>query len=183
MDPGMAVLVAGGLAFFSPLLTTWLLNRNRAAERAEDRADRLLVAQKVDNAASAAKVVAQKAAGAAELLLDAQHLTLTKTDEVAAAARVTTMEMNSQLKQIHTLVNSTLTAALKGELTQARASIEFLRRLGADAENATDIDKAAVEETLKRIGELESAIADRDAQTVIAAETLATEKHFVTLTM
>lgn len=42
--------------FLAPVMISWMGGRQRAIERAEDRADRLLVATKVDNVASAVHI-------------------------------------------------------------------------------------------------------------------------------
>lgn len=136
MDAAVAVVVAAAIACAGPLLLDWRTGQRRARERKEDFARQDIVAGKVD--------------------------------QVAAAAKVATVETASQLRQIHTLVNSDMTAARQGQLDQTRLSLILLRKIVAMAESAgraaTVDELAAIEETEKRIGELEGILADRLAQ-------------------
>jgi len=91
-----------------------------------------------------------------------------RQDAVAAAAKIVATNTASQLRQIHTLVNSDMTAARQGELDQTRLSLILLRKIvamGAIAGRSATVDElAAIEETEKRITELEGILADRLAQ-------------------
>ena len=145
MDAAVAIVVAAAIACAGPLLLDWRTGRRRALERAEDFARQDAVARKVD--------------------------------QVAADAKVATVETASQLRQIHTLVNSDMTAARQGELDQTRVSLILLRKVVAMAETAgrvaTADELAAIEETEKRVTELESILADRLAQMKIVEAEMA----------
>jgi hypothetical protein len=161
MDQGIAVLIVGGLAFASPVLLTMLQGRTRRAERVEDFARQDAIAAKAD-------AVAEQAAIAAKLLHSSQQLTIAKTDEVAAVARTNAADTASQLKQIHTLVNSDMTAARQGELDQTKITlvglntiIEMAKAMGHEP-TAAQLDAVAITE--KHIIELEAILADRLAQ-------------------
>jgi hypothetical protein len=109
-------------------------------------------------AARAAVKVAQSAADSAE----------------ATAARVeaTSAEHSVQLKSIHTLVNSSLTAAIRAEYEATRQqaimmreAIELHRALGRDPTEAVHAELAVIDE---RVAELGSVVEDRVRQTTIA---------------
>jgi hypothetical protein len=172
MDPTVEIAIIGSLsvtaAALSPIVQARIANRQRQRERDEDRADRKEVAAKVDAAADQARE-------AARLLSDAQQVTISKTDEVATEAKAATAETRSQLKQIHTLVNSDMTAARQGELDQVRLNLTTLRKvvlLGAEmGRPPADEDSVAIETAEARIKELEGILADRLSQMrVIEAE-------------
>ena len=167
MDAAVAIVVAGGMAFASPLFLNYLTTRTRRRERAEDFA-------RQDEVAREAREVARQAREAAVLLSRAQELTIAKTDEVAETARVESAKTTSALKQIHTLVNSDMTAARQGELNQARTTLTALRaiiELGENVGRPVTVDQlAAIEETEKRITELEQILADRMTQMRIVEE-------------
>lgn len=127
--------------------------------------------------AAAAVVIAAVIACAGPLLLDwrtgkrrtaERKEDFARQDAVALAAKSANVETQSQLRQIHTLVNSDMTAARQGELDQTRVSLILLRKLATVAEHAgreaTEEERAAIDATEKRIKELEAILADRLAQ-------------------
>jgi len=132
----------------SPLLMAWLTNRHAAAKEARDHARQDEVAAKVDNAARLLK-------------------------ENTKAVADTAAETHSQLKVIHTLVNSTLTAAIKAqydattrELAMMREVVDLKRKSGHEpSEEAL----GAIKATEATISELKSVLADRVTQTNAAA--------------
>lgn len=191
MDPSVEIAIIGAMsvvaAAFSPLLQVRINNRQRQRERAEDRADRLEVAQKVDNAAREAKAVASQAAKAAILLLEAQKVAIEKTDQVAAAAEAVaavavaaTAETKSQLNQIHTLVNSNMTAAQQGELDQTRVTLVMLRKIVVMAATAgrdpSSEELDLIDRTERRVSELEHILADRMTQQQLVEAEILKEK-------
>ncbi len=175
MDQGSAILAVGFLAFGGPLAVDWFRDRRRQKERAIDFARQDVVSAKVDEAAQEAANVARKADQTAALLFDAQKVTIAKTDEVAEAARQSNIQVTDQLRTIHTLVNSDMTAARQGELDQVRLNLVTLRKIvalmAASGKEASDEDEVAIEAAVARIKELEGILADRAAQArVIEAE-------------
>jgi hypothetical protein len=134
-------------------------------EREEDYARQDLVAARV-------AVAAQQAADAAQLLVQAQHDTIARTDEVARLAAEAASHINTQLKaiddqgkKIHILVNSDMTAARTNERDQTKLTLLALIRVQALSANlGIPEDKAAVEAIAAaeaRIAELNSILADR----------------------
>jgi uncharacterized membrane protein len=162
-----SLLIALVVAVIGPILLSWLNNRHRRQERDADWARQ--------------DAVADQAAEAAALLLAAQEKTIAATDEVAVLAKQTAESTDAQLRQIHTLVNSDMTAARLNELTQTRATLAALRkiiRLDEDAgRRPTSEDLLVVETTEARIVELEAILADRAAQQKIAERDVAQPKE------
>lgn len=124
--------------------------------RAEDAA-RILAARTEEAATQAAK--------AAALLLAAQRDTIDRTNEVARLAALNVATTDAQLKQIHTLVNSEMTAARQAELDQTRITLIMLRKVVAmDKANGREPepeDLEAIITTGARITELQAILADR----------------------
>lgn len=91
----------------------------------------------------------------------------------AAAAAVT----DGKLNQIHTLVNSDMTAARQSELDQTRAMVIILKRVlalaAARGEKPNIADVAALERTQDRVEELEQILADRLSQFRLAEDQIA----------
>ncbi len=159
MDPSLALLLtaamASGAAILSPIILSQLTNRARRIEREIDFARQ--------------DEVALKARETAALLLAAQKVTIEKTDQVAETATLRSLEVNTQLRQIHTLVNSDMTAARQGQLDQSRKSLMLLKKVAGMAEKLglpppSKEELLEMEETEKHIVELEAILADRMAQ-------------------
>lgn len=152
MDPSIAIVIGGALAFGGPLLLAWYNNRNRERERAEDIARQDAVALAVRDVAGKAKIS-------------------------AAASRAEAAETGSQLKQIHTLVNSNMTAALQGELDQTRISLVLMREVVGLKETAggkaSPENIMAITETEGRIAKLAAVLDDRMTQAKIVAAEIA----------
>jgi len=107
--------------------------------------------------------VAAKAEEAAKLLL-------ASNERVADNAKVT----NGKLDQIHTLVNSNLTASMKGELEATIAKLVVLKKLaGRDERDKVDVsesDLKDIRDTEARIAEMTAILNDRLQQTKIAED-------------
>jgi hypothetical protein len=99
--------------------------------------------------------VARKAAGAAELLL-------AENKKVAATA----VETQHQLKEIHTLVNSNMTAAMQAQLVALKGQLALMERLANVAKPTVD-ETAAIAAVVSQIQELEAALKDRLAATEV----------------
>jgi alkanesulfonate monooxygenase SsuD/methylene tetrahydromethanopterin reductase-like flavin-dependent oxidoreductase (luciferase family) len=130
-------VVTGAL---SPWLLLWQANRNKLAERLQDQAERA--------------EVARQAREAAKLLLEANK----KVADTAERA-------NEKLDEIHTLVNSNMTAAIQSEfdattreLAMMLEVIELKRATGKEPSVET---LAAVEATRAKIAELQSTLIER----------------------
>ncbi len=167
----VAFIVASGTAIsaaaaaLSPIIQARLVGKQRALEREEDFARQDAVAKKADE-------VAIQAANAARLLRDAQQVTIQATEKVAEAtkevartAAISAAETHTQLNQIHTMVNSNLTAAWQSDLDQAKATLAVMREMAAlkrsSGVDITPESLAAVASTEARIAELEATLADR----------------------
>ncbi len=175
-DPIVIALIAAiaGLGTVaSPLILSYMSNRQRRAEKLEDwaREDR----------------VAAQAAEAARLLLAAnERVARTAADTNARVAR-TAARTDAKLDAIHTLVNGGLTAAIQAEynatvrqLALMREVVELRRVAGRTPSEPSPEAVAAIEATAARVDELRTALADRAAQTDIAEDNLdasGTEDH------
>lgn len=88
--------------------------------------------------------------------------------EVAKEAKTTSVRTESQLKEIHTLVNSGMTASIQGELDRTKIALVLHRRIRDMSAIAgipdTEDDMAAVVEAQKHIKQLESVLADRQVK-------------------
>jgi hypothetical protein len=145
MDYALAevALISGGAAVVGPLLLSLLNNRQAMARerRAVDRQDE--VAARVAEAAI-------------------------KADQVARVAATVAADTKKQLDQIHTLVNSDMTAARQAELDQTRRALAVLMRLVdkdramGNAPSISDFEEIGRNQT--RINDLEKILADRLAQ-------------------
>jgi type II secretory pathway pseudopilin PulG len=128
------------ISIVSPILVSFLQNRTRRQEKAEDYARQ--------------DAVAQKAAEAAKLLLAA--------NERVAANAVQTM---SKLDDIHTLVNSNLTTAMRAELdatTRELAVMSELIDLKRASGHEPSVDAmAAIKATKAKVSELSAVLKDR----------------------
>lgn len=159
-------LIVAVPAMASPLLMAWLTNRHAAAKEERDHARQDAVAAE---AATVAKLLLERQAEVSAATAEAAHLLKVNTKAVAETAA----ETHNQLKVIHTLVNSTLTAAIKAqydatmrELAMMREVIDLKRKSGHEpSEDAL----AAVKATEATIAELRTILADRLAQTKAAA--------------
>jgi len=130
----IAIIVAGGA-----LLTTWLNSRALSRSKREDYARQ--------------DVVAERAAHAAKLLLE-------HDEEQTRLAAVNAADVVGRLSQIHTLVNSNMTAAMESELVALKAQLAMMRRF-TDGDTSGIGDQATMTELIRRIGELDAQLVDR----------------------
>jgi len=139
-------LIVAVPAMLSPLLLSWLTNRQARMAKVEDYARQDLVAQ--------------KAADAAKALLAANEI-------VATNAKKT----NEKLDVIHTLVNSSMTSAMQSELDARRIGVGLMVEIIALKRDAgkepTPEAQQAVESSKWIIKELEEQLADRLKQAKI----------------
>lgn len=146
------VIVAVIAAVVGPGIMMLLSTHVRRSEKAQDWARQDEVAAK---AARAVAVAEEVAAGTATLLV----------------------ESNNKLDVIHTLVNSSLTAAMQSELDAVieklalkKENIELKAAAGQEPSPETVL---AIEATTDRIGELRAGLSDRLRQARIVDEQLA----------
>lgn len=162
----IALIVAGG-ALLTAMLNGWQIRRGKR----EDYARQDEVAAKAEARDLAAKQrqdeVAAQAAEAATLLLAANERVATQTAQDAG-------ETQGQLRQIHDLVNSNLTAALRAEYEAVKQQLVLLRELaalrtefGQPASKQAEVDIRAIQ---SRIDELGMNLNDRVDATRVADE-------------
>ncbi len=152
----IAIFTSGALAVILPPI----ISSNRIVKL--HAKERLIDLERQDQ-------VAGKAKETAELLSQAQQLTIQKTDEVAVKVEETTNKVQSQLAQIHTLVNSNLTAALQGELDQTKRSLILLEKIEALTKGKSSLEELdIIIQTKNRIKELEENLSERTIKTELA---------------
>jgi flagellar biosynthesis GTPase FlhF len=150
MDRGIIIAVIATI--ISPLILSWATGRQRRKEKVQDWA-------REDE-------VARRAQVAADNLLAGQTEATRQAKKAAAATK-------SALKEIHTLVNSDMTAARQSELTQTRALLVLMQA----QTDPTESDIAAMDAQEIRVAELENILADRlDAQRKVEMETKLAEE-------
>jgi hypothetical protein len=153
-DGALIALIAGGQVLILTVVQSWVLARKERRDYA--RQDQ--VAERVDAAA-------KQAAAAAQLLVKSNEATIVRTDKVAKLAAESGANIQTQLKKIHILVNSDMTAARTSERDQTKLTLVALRqvkalslKLGLDVSKA---DEEAIESSQARIAELDQILADR----------------------
>lgn len=141
--------------------------QDQIAARAAEDSRRLLARQ--DTLADQAKESVAQAKEAAAILK-------TNTEAVAKTAE----ETKGQLKIIHTLVNSTLTASMQGLLDSTKRELVLLLEIG-ELKKAHNVEPSAdaagvIEETRKAIAELTITLDARHRATAVAAVEAETAK-------
>lgn len=156
------------IALLGPLLLSALNNRNsRKSKQADwERQDRV--------AAAAAKVAKDLAADSKEIAETARQvasdLSARQTENTAALDRVAETaarnaeSTNSQLHQIHTLVNSDMTAARSSELIAVEAHLATLKRNLTTLGSPSPDEQEVINNLTNRAIELRAILADRLAQ-------------------
>jgi hypothetical protein len=146
--------------------------RLQAEKEERDYARQDKVAERVAKAAQEVAVVAEEAANAARLLAAAQEEAKKRTEEVARLAAEADerthqqlVESAEQLKKIHTLVNSDMTAARTAERTATMALVLALKHTKALGLHLERTPSGAIDEEIaraeKRVEELDQILADR----------------------
>lgn len=158
MENVYLALIVAVPAMLSPLLLSWLTNRNSRRDREQEweRQDR----------------VAERAAEASRKLLARQDTAIAVQEEALRAATTDRALTQSQLKALHTLGNSGLTAALKAELNSTRRELTALREIMtlkvAAGRPSNGNTKVVIEMAERRIEELETNLADRKSKDELA---------------
>lgn len=151
MENVTLALIVAVPALLSPLLLSWLNNRNARKDREQDwkRQD----------------TVAERAAEASRKLLARQDATAAALEASTRAANLSRQETYAQLSALHTLGNSHTTALVRAELDSTRREVLALREimvLKAEAGHTPSVDALAVIETAeRRIAELEKFMVQR----------------------
>jgi hypothetical protein len=167
----LAVLVIAG-----PLLLSALNARQTRRSKADDNERLDLVAARAEEAAllvaARQDAAAARAAEAAEDLAKTNRLSAQAASRAADAAADAASTMVEKLDVIHTLVNSSLTAAVQAELdatirelAQRRDNMDLRRRVG---EEPSADDAAAIAADEERIGEIRLLLAERTRQQAAA---------------
>lgn len=166
-----AVWIAGiGVfsAIVGPLLLSWLNTKNTIALKQADwdRMDRVaeVAKQTAKEASDAARDASDAVIKVADDLKESQSVLNTGLEQVAKVAKEGQDGVNSQLKQIHTLVNSNLTAAMRGELTAVQSNLLALRKLEGLNPASTPDELAAIKTLENRERELSDTLTERMEQ-------------------
>lgn len=144
-----------------------------AVARQAEAAAKLLAArdERQEEEAEAARA---KAAEAAQLLLEAQQESIRRTNEVARVAAESQATALGEIHEIKVLANSTLTAAMNGELGAMGRELVLMKDIRAlheaQGHPSSPERDAAIEATQAKIDEMRIAIADRVAQTEAAEQ-------------
>jgi uncharacterized membrane protein affecting hemolysin expression len=138
------VLVALIVSLISPTVLAWINGRQRRADKQEDWARQ--------------DAVAAQAAEAASLLL-------AENKKVAESAQTT----HDQLTQIHTLVNSNMTASMQADHDSTVLLLAALRaNVALRGGEANEDTRVAIKTAEGRLAELEAQLTDRRAATKVA---------------
>jgi hypothetical protein len=164
----------------APLLLSSHQDKLRRQEKDEDY-------RRQDAVAAKAAEVATQAAVAAVLLQAAQEATTARTEEVARLAALAATEterrlsdLSAQTDQIHTLVNSSLSTALRNELNAMDAMLVTMKEINViKVKDGLPEDPATlgiIEATENRRDQLRTELEHRDAQTALAEVELQSAK-------
>jgi hypothetical protein len=155
-------LIAMTTAIVSPMLMAWLTNRYRKQEKMEEYARQDVVAARVAAAAARTEVMAIKVDVAATKMAETNDRLVAKTTEIGG-----------QIAIVHTLVNSSLSAALQAQLN----ALMLLLASTNDPALLTDEIK---DQTRNRIKDLQAVIADREKQSSLADKQIVTQAEEAT---
>jgi hypothetical protein len=170
VNPAVQVALIGAfsalvIAVVAPLLLSWQQQRHRQQEREEDYRRQDAVAAQ---AAEAARLLLERQDQAASQSAERNRLLLEANDRAAETAATT----NGKLDQIHTLVNSNMTAAMQSELDATVALLDTLREVVALNEAAgrqpTAEAVGRIDAMQTKVDELSANLTDRLKQTTAA---------------
>lgn len=154
----IALIGAVSLSVIGPTVSGYFTNRSRRQDREEDRKDREAVA---NQAAEAARLLIERQDATAAKVAEAARLVKENNKAVAAA----TAETQEQLKVIHGLVNSSMTAAMQSEYGAVQRELAMMQEVielkRAAGKNPSVDALAAIGATKDKIAELAAALADR----------------------
>jgi hypothetical protein len=169
----VAVLVLAG-----PLLLSWLTQRHSRQTKADDNARLDLVAERAEEAA---RLLAERQDAAADRAAEAAQALVAANAEVAAVAARAAEVVGDKLDVIHTLVNSSLTAAVQAELDATIRELAMMHEVmelrQAAGKPPSPEREDAVAATEARIVEVRLQLDDRARQQAIANVQVAKAKR------
>lgn len=143
-DTVILALIVAVPAMLSPLLLAVLTNRNQRRVKLDDYARQDVVAARL----------------------------IASNDEIATTAKATAEKLGGQLQQIHTLVNSNLTAEMQARLEATRGQLVLMTEVidlkRVAGHEPTEDASILLGKTKSTIAELEATLADRLKQTTVA---------------
>jgi hypothetical protein len=143
-------ILAAVSGVISPLLMAWLTNRNAARMKVADY---------------------KRQDAVAEQLRIRQDEIARKADEASGAALRLAQVQGAKIDQIHTLVNSNLSAAMQDQFDARSATLALLKAVS----NPSNEVLGQIDANKAKIAELSKELADRKAQTQTAAKQLAVD--------
>ncbi len=167
---------AGLMATVTPIILARMATRDRHLIRREDRAERELVAKRAaDATAAAARAagVAQQSQEETARLLMASNAKMALGAEAASALGEKTLRT---VQVVHTLVNSDLTKALRGQLEATEAQLMLMRQIVDDRassspdEDRTRLAMSIIHKLEIRIAELKQTLSTRNQDAEVAEE-------------
>ncbi len=165
---------AGIMATLTPIILARMASRERHLIRSEDRAERELVARRVAEATAAsarAAGIAQQSQEDTARRLMASNAKLASDTETAALIGEKTLRT---VQVVHTLVNSDLTKALRGQLEATEAQLALMRQIveGRESpdEERTKLAMSIIHKLEIRITELKHTLTTRSRDAEAAEE-------------
>lgn len=154
----IVALIVGASGLLGAILSPWILSRSNYRYRAEERLARKLEREEDQ----------QHADGVAKALHQEQLRAIEHTDEVARIAREGHEATDGQLKEIHTLVNSNMTAEMQRALDATEGQLVLMKELVRVNKKAGTRPSASTLEQIKateaKVEEMRAAIAERTAE-------------------
>lgn len=170
----VASISAAITSTIAPILLGYFTYRQRRQEKRDEY-------ERTDAVAEKAEEVAQQAAEAARLLIESNKEVADIAREVALVTAEATAKTDQKLevldqgqKEIHTLVNSSMTAAMQGELLatsgQYAMMVEVIDLKKTQGHQPTVEALAALETTRARVADLTTQLEDRRLAQIKADE-------------
>lgn len=156
----VASISAAITSTIAPILLGYFTYRQRRQEKRDEY-------ERTDAVAAKAEEVAQQAAEAARLLIESNKEVATIARQAAAKTSAASAKTDGKLDEIHTLVNSNMTAAMQGELLATERELAMMAEVidlkRAQGQQPTVEVLAALEVTKARVVELLTTLAERRA--------------------
>lgn len=174
VDVATSAIWVSGFAMISALATPWLQNWGRRQEKLDEYRRQDEVAKRAEDVSNSLQASQNKLTKQND---DAAKLLLATNNKVDEHARV----QEAKLEQIHTLVNSNLTAEMQDRLAALKlvlVSLEeilTLKQTAAPDAHPAEETVATVAATKIKIAELSKQIEDRIVQTKQASVQLAND--------
>lgn len=177
------VVIALVVSIISPLIVSIISNRQRRNEQLEDYTRRSMVATRAEETErlllERQNIIAEKVQEAANLLAIQQRAVSEKAEETASLLlesneRVAKSALltNGKLDQIHTLVNSNMTAAMTAVLDAREISLQLMKEVSALKAAAgrppSKSSISAINQAQKKVSKIKADLAHRLKQTEIS---------------